>query len=55
MHLDGERVWFVIFQRALDEAEELGVPNANKDWLDSHYHLVTERSFNDLEIHLYEP
>jgi mannosyltransferase len=50
-----QRVWFIIFQRALDEAEELGAPNANKSWLDSHYDLVTERTFKDLKLYLYEP
>lgn len=51
---EAQRVWFVIFQRALDEAEDLGEPNVNKAWLDSHYHLVTQKSFNDLKLYLYE-
>lgn len=49
-----ERLWFVVFQRALDEAEELGMPNANKAWLDSRYRLTTTQKFNDLNIYLYE-
>lgn len=52
---EAQRVWFVVFQRALDEAEELGESNVNQAWLNSHYHLVTERSFNDLKLYLYEP
>jgi len=34
---DAERVWFVVFQRALDEGTELGVENESKAWLDSRY------------------
>jgi mannosyltransferase len=48
------RVWFVIFQRALDEARELGTQNPNKAWLDSHYHLTDAISYGDLNIYLYE-
>jgi mannosyltransferase len=49
-----ERVWFVIFQRALDEARELGAENPNKAWLDSHYRLTDTVSYSDLNIYLYE-
>jgi len=48
------RVWLVTFQRALDEAEELGERNANKAWLDSHYRLANLQKYNDLNIYLYE-
>jgi mannosyltransferase len=51
---EAERVWFVIFQRALDEAEELREPNANKAWLDSRYRLTGTQKYNDLNIFLYE-
>lgn len=51
---EAQRIWFVVFQRALDEAEELGDRNVNRAWLDCHYHLVTKRSFNDLDLYLYE-
>jgi hypothetical protein len=50
---DSPRVWFVVFQRALDEAEELGVENPNKAWLDSHYHLTDVVVFHDLRVLLY--
>lgn len=49
-----QRVWLVIFQRALDEAEELGVPNANKTWLDNRYRLARTDKYNDLNVYLYE-
>ncbi|TKJ31119.1 MAG: hypothetical protein CEE40_02360 [Chloroflexi bacterium B3_Chlor] len=51
---DARRVWFVAFQRALDEAEELGEPNPSKAWLDGQYRLTTTHRFNDLNIYLYE-
>ncbi len=48
------RVWFVAFQPALEQAEELGAPNPSKTWLDSEYSLTAWESFNDLNIYLYE-
>jgi mannosyltransferase len=51
---DAQRVWFVIFQRALDEATELGVENQSKAWLDSRYRLISVEAFNDLLVYLYE-
>lgn len=51
---EARRVWFVIFQRALDEADELGEPNANKAWLDSRYRLTSTQKFNDLSVYLYK-
>lgn len=50
---DAPRVWFVIFQRALDEAEELGIKNPNKIWLDAHYRLTDTVTFRDLDVLLY--
>jgi mannosyltransferase len=51
---DAQRVWFVVFQRALDEATELGVENESKAWLDSRYTLTSVEVFNDLLVYLYE-
>jgi mannosyltransferase len=48
------RVWFVAFQRALEEAQELGAPNPSKTWLDSEYRLTATQTFSDLNIYLYE-
>jgi mannosyltransferase len=55
-HATGEarRVWFVVFQRALDEARELGVENPSKAWLEARYHLSSSIRYNDLVIYLYE-
>jgi mannosyltransferase len=50
---DSSRVWFVVFQQALDEAQELGMENPNKSWLDAHYHLIDVIAFRDLKIFLY--
>jgi mannosyltransferase len=49
------RIWFVVFQRALDEAQEMGAANASKSWLDTHYQVMTEVTFRDLRLLLYEP
>jgi len=51
---DARRVWFVVFQRALDEAAELETENLSKAWLDAHYHLADTAAFGDLKILLYE-
>jgi mannosyltransferase len=51
---NAKRVWFVVFQRALDEASELGVENEGKAWLDSRYDLTSIEAFNDLLVYLYE-
>lgn len=49
-----ERLWFVVFQRALDEAEEADIRDTNKAWLDSRYRLTSTQKFKDLYIYLYE-
>jgi mannosyltransferase len=49
------RVWLVVFQRALDEAQELGQVNASKAWLDDHCQLASVQRFSDLNVYLYEP
>jgi len=51
---EAQRVWFIIFQRALDEADELGEPNPGKTWLDSQYRLTDIVRFKDLNIYLYQ-
>lgn len=51
---NSERVWFVVFQRALDESRELGVENPSKAWLDARYRLSNSVHYNDLNIYLYE-
>ena len=51
---DSQRVWFVVFQRALDEAAELGTHNPSKAWLDAHYRLTDTTTYRDLLIFLYE-
>lgn len=51
---DAEHVWFVVFQRALDEAKELGEPNRNMAWLEDHYRLTDAIEYGDLNILVYE-
>jgi hypothetical protein len=48
------RVWFVIFQRALDEAAAEGHASGNKAWMDAHFTQVALVRFNDLSLYLYE-
>ena len=48
------RIWFVIFQTALDEAKESGRPAGNKAWLDARFQLASLTRFNDLNVYLYE-
>jgi mannosyltransferase len=50
-----ERVWFVIFRRALDEYHAAGYSDhPHRAWLEQHYTLVSVTSFNDLEVYEYE-
>jgi mannosyltransferase len=52
---DSRRVWFVIFQRAFAEYEELGYPQPpHKAWLEERYRLAETVTFNDLNVYLYE-
>jgi uncharacterized membrane protein len=52
---DSQRVWFVIFQRAFAEYEELGYPQPpHKAWLEERYRLAETVTFNDLNVYLYE-
>jgi 4-amino-4-deoxy-L-arabinose transferase-like glycosyltransferase len=52
---DSQRVWFVIFQRAFAEYEELGYPQPpHKAWLEAHFQQVAVERFNDLDVYLYE-
>lgn len=48
------RVWFVIFQEAIDQADEQGHPNANLTWLQDRFGRVTLDRFNDLDVYLFE-
>jgi hypothetical protein len=48
------RIWFVAFQRAVDEARALGGELPNKAWLKSRFRLVDFKRFGDLNVYLYE-
>jgi mannosyltransferase len=52
--LRAPRVWFIIFQRALDEAAGLGQMHTNLDWMDRHFTRVSLERFNDLNVYLYQ-
>jgi mannosyltransferase len=48
------RVWFVIFQDALDQAKEQGRAQSNLAWLEQHYRQISLERFNDLNVYLFE-
>ncbi len=48
------RVWFVIFQAALDQAKEEGRAHPNMAWMDAHFKEISLRRFNDLNVYLYQ-
>ncbi|GAB4536644.1 MAG: hypothetical protein Kow0063_22420 [Anaerolineae bacterium] len=53
--LGHERVWFVIFRRAIDEYRAAGYSDhPQRAWLEQHYTLVSVTSFNDLEVYEYQ-
>jgi uncharacterized membrane protein len=52
--LNKSRVWFLIFQRALDEAAEQGHAHSNLVWMEQHFHPVSRERFNDLNVYLFE-
>ena len=50
-----DRVWFVIFHRALDEYRAAGRPDhPHRIWLERHYNLMSVTSFNDLDLYEYQ-
>lgn len=48
------RVWFVIFQEAIDQAAGQGNPQPNLAWMEQHYRQVSLERFNDLNVYLFE-
>jgi 4-amino-4-deoxy-L-arabinose transferase-like glycosyltransferase len=48
------RVWFIIFQTAIDEAIEAGHPHGNLSRLDAAMHRRDVQTFGDVRIILYE-
>ncbi|MBN1135659.1 MAG: glycosyltransferase family 39 protein [Anaerolineae bacterium] len=50
-----DRVWFVVFQRAIEEYQDAGyTTHPHLTWLDQHYTLVQITPFNDLDIYEYQ-
>lgn len=52
--LGKSRVWFVIFQTAIDEAAREGRAHANLTWMKQQFRLVSHERFNDLNVYLFE-
>jgi mannosyltransferase len=48
------RVWFIIFQRAIDEAQAQGQAQSNLAWMQQHFRLVSLDRFNDLDVYSFE-
>ncbi len=48
------RVWFVIFQNAIDDAAAQGQPQQNLAWMDQYFHRVSLERYNDLDVYLFE-
>jgi mannosyltransferase len=49
-----QRVWFVIFQDAIDQSTGQGRTQPNLAWMEQHYHQVSLERFNDLNVYLFE-
>jgi hypothetical protein len=48
-----QRVWFIIYERAIEEADRTGTPHANKAWLDQRYRGEVHSRFGDLQVWVY--
>lgn len=49
-----ERVWFIIFEQAIDEYRQAGyTTHPHLEWLDQHYALKNLESYSDLQVFLY--
>lgn len=52
--LGRQRVWFVVFHRAIQEYYAAGYPDhPQRAWLEQHYTLISVTSFNDLDVYEY--
>ncbi len=49
-----KRVWYVVFDRALKEAEQVGREYPNKLWLDQRYEMIQEGAIGDMHLYLYD-
>jgi mannosyltransferase len=48
------RVWFIVFSRAIEEYRALGEPtHPHLSWLDAHYHLVRVEKWDDILLYVY--
>lgn len=49
-----ERVWFVMLRRAAEEYRSAGqADHPHRIWLEQHFHLVSVKAFNDLDVYEY--
>ena len=48
------RVWFIIFQDAIDQAAGQGRAQSNLAWMEQHYRQISLERFNDLNVYLFE-
>jgi len=53
--LGHERVWYLVFRRAIDEYRAAGYPDhPQRAWLEQYYTLVSVTSFHDLDVYEYQ-
>ncbi|MBM2827468.1 MAG: putative rane protein, partial [Dehalococcoidia bacterium] len=50
---DNNRVWYVVYEKALEEAALQGISPPNKSWFDERYPLLIEARVGDLRLYLY--
>lgn len=49
-----DRIWFVIFQRAIDEYQAMGYQtHPHLAWLGDHYSLVHTETWGEIQVYVY--
>lgn len=49
-----KRVWYVLFNRVLEESQQVGRDYPNKLWFDQRYPVVSQQAIGDLRLYLYD-
>ena len=50
---NASRVWYIIFQRAVDDYEKNEQTHPDIEYLDSYYTLESSESWDELQVYLY--
>lgn len=52
---EADRVWFIMFSRAIQECQELGErTHPHLTWLNEHYELARVETWNDVDLYVYQ-